>query len=86
MNHTYLEIFGKFLSSLVARVHGDEVSHVPLEPDDLTVARKYELLRSDTFRVRDGQYLKNAEVESAAIENQTRKDTLSYRIPLCPKL
>ena len=84
VSHTYLEVFGKLLSSLVTRVHGDEVSHVPLEPDDLTVARKYELLRSDAFRVCDGQYLKNTEAESGAIKNRTR--ALSYRTPLCPKL
>lgn len=56
LESSYLEVLWKLLPSLVARIHSDEVCHVPLQTDDLTVARKHEMLRTDTLRIR---YSKN---------------------------
>lgn len=59
----HLEVFGELLPALIARVHGDEVSHVSLEPDDLAVARKDKLLGAYALRVRDCQHLQQPDQE-----------------------
>lgn len=60
---THLEIFGQLLAALVARVHGNEICHIALEPDQLAVAWEHELFCTNSFRVRNGQHLQLMEEE-----------------------
>lgn len=66
------EVLRELLPPLVARVHGDEVRHVPLEPDDLAITREHELLRAYPLRVGDGKHLgATKRVRDAKIKHNT---------------